>query len=153
MKITAARRWGWTVALGAAASLWATGVWAQQEVARLKQVNGNVLVSGQAGLATGSEAQPLANGVRIITTANSRVVVVFENGCEVRMEENQRFDVESEKPCAALVPLALGAAPAVGQGLASILVPGLVGAASIAAITNSNSNSNPNPNPNPVSPN
>jgi len=143
MKITA-RRWSWTVALGVAASVCATGVWAQQQVARLKQVTGNVLVSGQSGLATGNEAQPLANGVRIITTANSRVIVVFDNGCEVRLEENQRFDVESDKPCAALVPLALGATPALGLALAPILVPGLVGAGAIAAIVN---------NSNPVSPN
>jgi hypothetical protein len=135
MKITATR-WGWTIALGAAASLCATGALAQQEVARLKQVNGNVLVSGQAGLATGSEAQPLANGVRIITTANSRVVVVFANGCEVRMEENQRFDVESDKPCAALLPQALGATPAVGPGLAALVIPGLIGAAGANEIIN-----------------
>src|SRR5688572_7939862 len=94
MKIMATRRWGWTVALGSVVLSCATGVWAQQDVARLKQVNGNVLVSGQTGLATGIEAQSLANGVRIITTANSRVIVVFANGCEVRLEENQRFDVE-----------------------------------------------------------
>ena len=143
MKITA-RRWSWTVALGVAASVCATGVWAQQQVARLKQVTGNVLVSGQSGLATGNEAQPLANGVRIITTANSRVIVVFDNGCEVRMEENQRLDVESGKPCAALLPQALGAAPAASQGFAAFIVPGLVGAGAIAAIVN---------NSNPVSPN
>jgi len=123
----AMRRWNWTVALGAAA-LFASGAWAQQEVAKLKQVTGNVLVSGQTGLATGSEAQPLANGVRIITTANSTVTVVFANGCEVNLKENQRLDVESDKPCAALVAQALGATPA-PSGIYALIVPALIGAA------------------------
>lgn len=134
MKIDA-RRWSWGVALATVASMGASGAWAQQTVAKLKQVNGNVLVSGQTGLATGSEAQPLANGVRIITTANSTVTVVFDNGCEVTLKENQRLDVESDKPCAALIAQAIGPAPAAGPGLAALVVPALIGGASVNAIS------------------
>jgi hypothetical protein len=125
-------------ALGIAALLCAGGALAQaqKEVARLKQVNGNVLVSGQTGLATGNEAQPLVNGTRIITTSKSRAIVVFENGCEVRLEENQRFDVESDKPCAALVPHSLAAAPASPPGLSALVIPLLIGAGGGADVIN-----------------
>jgi hypothetical protein len=94
------------IAFGFAAALAATIAPAQQAregVAQLKGVKGNVLVSRATGLAAGGEAVRLTDHTRIITTANSEVVVVFDNGCEVRLKENQRFEVESEKPCAALV--------------------------------------------------
>ena len=97
----------------------------QGTIAHLKGVTGNVLVSQQAGLSTGSEAQQLVNGTRIITTANSEVVVVFDKGCEVRLKENQRFDVDSEKPCALMIAEALGGQPvaAVGHGIVPLLMP------------------------------
>ena len=72
-------------------------------VAHLKQVTGNVLVSRESGLAAGNEALPLTAGTRVITTANSEVIVSFDNGCEVRLKPNQRFEVVVDKPCAALV--------------------------------------------------
>jgi hypothetical protein len=72
-------------------------------VARLKEVKGNVLVSRESGLAAGGEATRLREHVRVITTANSSVIVQYDNGCEVRLKENQRFEVETDKPCAALV--------------------------------------------------
>jgi len=109
--------------------LFATAVAAQSaksdEIASLKRVIGNVLVSQQAGLAAGSESQRLVKGTRVITTANSEAVIVFDNGCEVRLRENQRFDVDSEKPCALMVAEALGGQPvaAVGAGLVPLLLP------------------------------
>ena len=72
-------------------------------VARLKDVKGNVLVSRESGLAAGAESTRLTEHARVITTANSTVVVVYDNGCEVRLKENQRFEVETDKPCAALL--------------------------------------------------
>jgi hypothetical protein len=91
----------------AAASLAAGTVLAQQSsrdgIAQLKAVKGNVLLSRDAGLVAGSEAARLTQGTRVITTANSEVVVVFDKGCEVRLKENQRFEVDSGKPCAALI--------------------------------------------------
>src|SRR5438105_3003971 len=64
-------------------------------VATLKHVNGNVLVSGETGLASGDEATRVAKGARVITTANSEVTVVYDNGCEVKLKPNQRFEVET----------------------------------------------------------
>jgi hypothetical protein len=72
-------------------------------VAELKDVVGNVLVSRESGLAAGSEALRLVEGTRVITTAKGTVTVKYDNGCEVKLEENQRFEVESGKPCTALV--------------------------------------------------
>jgi hypothetical protein len=72
-------------------------------IARLKGVKGNVLLSHDAGLAAGGEATRLPEHTRVITTAGAEVVVVYDNGCEVRLKENQRFEVETDKPCAALL--------------------------------------------------
>jgi hypothetical protein len=87
------------------AVLMAPGVHAQAAdpvVAHLKQVSGNVLVSRESGLAAADEALPLTKGTRVITTANSEVIVVYDNGCEVKLKQNQRFEVVTDKPCAAL---------------------------------------------------
>lgn len=72
-------------------------------IAQLKNVKGNVLVSRETGLASGDEALRLSEGTRVITTANGEVIVAYDNGCEVRLKENQRFEVEAGKPCAMLV--------------------------------------------------
>jgi hypothetical protein len=72
-------------------------------VAHLKQVTGNVLVSRESGLAAADDAVPLTKGMRVITTANSEATVVYDNGCEVKLKQNQRFEVVFDKPCAALV--------------------------------------------------
>lgn len=72
-------------------------------IAQLKSVKGNVLLSRQAGLAAGGESTRVMEHTRVITTTNSEVVVVYDNGCEVRLKENQRFEVEKDKPCAALI--------------------------------------------------
>lgn len=103
----------------------------EQSVARLKQVKGNVLVSKESGLAAGDEALRLAKGTRVITTANSEVMVAYDNGCEVKLKENQRFEVVTDKPCAALV----------AQAQSILLEPegivaagGFLGAAGFAAV-------------------
>ena len=89
-----------------AAALAAPALYAQDKrdgIAQLKDVHGNVLVSRQAGLAAGGESSRLLEGSRVITTARSDVIVVYDDGCEVRLKENQRFVVEHGKPCAVLM--------------------------------------------------
>ena len=102
-------------------------------VARLKSLKGNVLISREAGLVAGGEATVLSAHTRVITTAGAEVVVVYDNGCEVRLKENQRFEVEM-KPCEALVAqsiLGQPPAPALAAGTAGFwpLVPAAGGAA------------------------
>lgn len=123
------------LALGIAAALCVPQAAAQQQaVARLKGVSGNVLVSGEAGLATGAESQRITNGARIITTANSGAIVVFDNGCEVTLKENERLEVDSNKPCALMLAEALAPGPvaAVGPSLLPLLLPAAGGAAAAA---------------------
>ena len=89
--------------IAAAAAAIAPAQQAREGVAQLKGVKGNVLLSRQTGLAAGGEATRITEHTRVITTANSEVVVVYDNGCEVRLKENQRFEVETDKPCEALI--------------------------------------------------
>ena len=91
-------------------------------VAQLKDVHGNVLVSRESGLASGAEALRLGKGTRVITTANAEVIVAYDDGCEVRLKENQRFEVETDRPCAFLLAqvqpiLVDGASLAIGPAL------------------------------------
>jgi len=97
---------------------------ASDGVAKLKDVHGNVLVSKAAGLASGGEALRLTKGTRVITTANADVVVVYDDGCEVHLKENQRFEVDTDRPCAVLI-----------SQVQSILVEPAAGVASTGAFT------------------
>ena len=72
-------------------------------IAKLVDMNGNVLVSREAGLASGNNQLRLMPGTRVITTSNSEVVVEYDDGCRVKLKENQRFEVERGKPCAILM--------------------------------------------------
>jgi hypothetical protein len=116
--------------LAFATSPWDAGAQAQAEqraVARLKAVSGNVLVSRESGLAAGAQAERLVNGTRIITTANSEAVIEFDNGCEVRLKENERFDVDSTRACALMVAQPLGVpVGAIPLPLAVFAYPGSV---------------------------
>jgi hypothetical protein len=97
-------RWAATLTL-AAVALPVLGQAPGAEVvalAHLKDVRGNVLVSGDTGLASGNEAAVLNKGARVITTANSDVTVAYENGCEVKLKPNQRFEVK-DRSCKELV--------------------------------------------------
>ena len=68
-------------------------------VARLRQVEGNVLVSQESGLASAEEALRLDEFSRVITTANAKAVVVYDDGCEVALEPNQRLEIRTDKVC------------------------------------------------------
>lgn len=149
--------------LAVAASLAAAHAFAQQParegIAQLKGVKGNVLLSRESGLAAGGDATRVVERTRVITTANSEVIVVYDNGCEVRLQANQRFEVDSRKPCAALIASVesilvqpAGAAIAGSAGAAGFwnLVPVLGGIAIGAAIVSPSSG--PPPAPTPLSP-
>lgn len=71
----------------------------RKPVAKLKTVEGNVLVSGEAGLASGDVAMRLVEGTRVITTASAKAVVEYDDGCEVALEPNKRLEIRLDKPC------------------------------------------------------
>jgi hypothetical protein len=75
-------------------------------VARLRAVEGNVLLSQESGLSSVEGPVPLVEGARVITTAESKAVVVFNDGCEVKLEPNQRLEIESGVPCKERILLA-----------------------------------------------
>jgi hypothetical protein len=95
-------------------------------VARLVDMQGNVLVSRESGLASGNEQLRLLPGTRVITTARSEVVVEYDDGCRVRVKENQRFEVEHGKPCALLLAQDILAPVAIAN---SVIPAVLIGAA------------------------
>jgi len=128
----------------------ATPSFAQQKdgtVAKLIEITGNVLVSRDSGLTTGTEAMRLLPKTRILTTANARAIIEYDDGCRVRMEANQRFEVERDRECAALVvlPQPVLVAPLAGS-LATTVIPGILGAAGIAMLIDSRGGQTVSPN-------
>jgi hypothetical protein len=71
-------------------------------IARLVEMSGSVLVSHDYNIASANEGLRLLPGTSVLTTANSAVIVEFDNGCRVKLERNQRF-VLQDKPCLTLV--------------------------------------------------
>jgi len=113
--------------LGLAAALCAGSAVAQQgTVARLTNLEGNVMVSQGDGMAAAVRDQRVAPGTRVVTMAGGKVVVNYDVGCDVSLKENQRFTVRTGE-CAALVAdvvtLVPGSAAVAGVG---ITVPQLV---------------------------
>ena len=69
-------------------------------VARLGMVEGTVLISQAWGLSAAKKDQRLDDHSRLITTANSRATVIYDDGCEVTLEANQRLEIENDIECA-----------------------------------------------------
>ena len=140
-------RVAWAVAL----AVFAAPLHAQQgrdgTIARLVEMNGNVLVSRDAGLASGNESLRVLPGSRVITTAHSEVVVEYDNGCRVKLKENQRFEVETGKPCALLIAQDLLLAPAgTAAPVANLVVPALIGGGGVAMLIDTRNKPSVSPN-------
>jgi hypothetical protein len=85
----------------------------QNTVAKLIDMEGNVLVSRGDAMVAGSNDQRLPAGTRIVTTAGAKVTINYDVGCDVKLNENQRFTV-SVGPCAALLAQVENLGPAAG---------------------------------------
>ena len=93
----------------------------QSTVAKLADLQGNVLVSQGDAMVAASNNQRLPVGTRVVTTAGARVTINYDAGCDVRLNDNQRVTVRVG-PCAVLLAEveALGpAAGAIGGGTAA----------------------------------
>lgn len=89
--------------LGLAAALGAGNAVAQQgTVARLSNLEGNVMVSQGDGMVAAVRGQRVAPGTRVVTMAGGKVVVNYDVGCDVSLKENQRFTVRTGE-CALLL--------------------------------------------------
>jgi hypothetical protein len=122
-----------------AAALFAGSALAQQQgaVAKLADLEGNVLVSQGDAMVAGSNGQRLPVGTRVVTTAGAKVTVSYDVGCDVRLVENQRFTV-NVGACAALLASVepLGpAAGAIGGGAGAVAGGGTAVALSTGALT------------------
>lgn len=73
----------------------------RETVAQLRDLVGNVLVSDKAGMGSAADKQRVANNVRVTTTSQASVVVVFDCGCDVTLKANERLDVTAGQSCAA----------------------------------------------------
>lgn len=87
----------------------------------LKDVVGNVLVSTKDGMGAGIEKQGVSNNTRVTTTARASVTIAFNCGCDVKLKENERIDIDSPNTCAALLAAvtAVPVAGAIGAATAS----------------------------------
>jgi hypothetical protein len=72
----------------------------ERAVARLVGVTGNVLVSNDNTIASAGEALRLVPGMRVLATLNSSAVVEFEDGCRVKVQAGERFEVRGDRGCA-----------------------------------------------------
>jgi environmental stress-induced protein Ves len=109
-----------------------------QTIAKLVDMKGSVLVSRESGLATGIESMRVSKGMRVLTTANARVVVQYDDGCRVTLEENQRFLVD-DRACAILMtmPQPILVAPVAVASAMTTIAPLILGGATIAAFLDS----------------
>jgi hypothetical protein len=84
----------------AAVTIASTPALADNGIARLTAVSGNVLVSNDFNIATAGEALRLAPGMRVLVTMNSAATVEFDDGCRVPVAAGERFEIQSATPCA-----------------------------------------------------
>jgi hypothetical protein len=109
-----------TVIAIAAAALWVGGsALAQQTqekdnaVAKLKEGEGNFLVSQGDAMVAGTNDQRLVVGTRVVTTGSAKVTISYDVGCDIRLKENERFTVTTG-PCAVLLGQVESLGPAAG---------------------------------------
>jgi len=113
--------------LGLAAALGAGNAFAQQgTVARLSNLEGNVMVSQGDGMVAAVKDQRVAAGTRVVTMAGGKVVVNYDVGCDVSLKENQRFTVRTGE-CALLLGEVVTLVPGSAGAVASVGVVEVVG--------------------------
>lgn len=121
--------------------------------AELRDLVGNVLVSTKDGMSAGVDKQSVPNKTRVTTTSRSSVTISFNCGCDVKLKENERIDVDSPNTCAALltavtnvpVEAAIGAVAATSGGAnATGLIVGAGVGVGAYLLYRRNQNSSPN---------
>lgn len=130
-------------ALICAGSIFANGyAFAQKdsEVATLKDLDGKVLVNKGEGLKSASSGQTLTDGNRVVTLDKSGVRIVFNDGCDVRLKENEIFVIDEKLGCKALVTSS-AAATGLTTGQVAIIAA-VVGGGAIVIGNGSNNNNN-----------
>lgn len=123
-----------SILLGIATALGAGASAAQQAgtVARLNNLEGNVLVSQGDAMVAATNGQRVPAGTRVLTMTGGKVAIVYDSGCDITLKENQRFTVRTgECPVLLTEVVTLGPAPA-GAVAAAVSSDMIVGALSAA---------------------
>ena len=68
---------------------------AEPATARLTGVSGNVLVSFASSISSADEGQALVEGVRVLVTGNSAATIEFRDGCRIRLQPGERYEVRA----------------------------------------------------------
>lgn len=113
--------------------------------ATLRDPHGKVLMNKGSGLVSAKAGAELKDGDRVVTLDKSDVRIVFSDGCDVYLEENKIFVIDTKLGCKALPVASTPAAPVAGltttQGL--LIGAAVVGGGAII-IGNGSSNNNDN---------
>jgi hypothetical protein len=97
-------------------------------VARLKNLEGNVLVSQGDAMVAATNDQRVPVGTRVLTMTGGKVVINYDSGCDISLKENQRFTVRVGE-CPALLSEVVNLGPALAAGAGSQVVIGVLGGA------------------------
>ncbi len=87
------------ISASTAALLCAIGLASIADSAALKNVSGNVLVSGATGLRSASNGMQLPTGTRVLTTSTGSATIVVAPGCDITLTANQRWTQPSTAGC------------------------------------------------------
>jgi len=136
------------------AALWAPPVAAQDGVARLLRIEGEILITRSNGSVSGTEGSTLRPGDRLIVLEGGRGSIRFADGCTYPLSDHAIFTVPATSPCAtgwtpAVASQGLtGGAAAAGAapfGLGTVpvgILPEILGAAAaVGAIFNTSNDS------------
>jgi hypothetical protein len=89
-------------------------------VGKTAEVKGLVTVSHGTNVRTVTGTVPVMDGSRFVTASTGFAVIRFDDGCDVKLEPNQAYTVESEKPCAARVASVQGLPGGAGSVFAGV---------------------------------
>ncbi len=121
-------------------------------IAELRDVQGNVLVSDKTGMQSGTAGQRIENRARVMTTSPAAVTIVLDCGCNIRLKENERVDVELPRACGAMLASVTSVTPQVALGASasaastSFVAPVVLGAVGVGGYLLYRSNRNVSPN-------
>lgn len=84
---------------------------AERQIATVARITGNAVVSKGAQYVPGSEGMALTVGQRVMSLADSTVVIQFNDGCRYTLEENKLVTMEDMSPCVLTKGVALAPPP------------------------------------------
>jgi hypothetical protein len=103
----------------------------ERQIATVARITGNAVVSKGAQYVPGTEGMALTVGQRVMSLADSTVVIQFNDGCRYTVEENKLVTMEDLSPCVLTKGVALAPPPPASVAPAVVAAP-VAAAASLA---------------------